>query len=230
MARPVKDISREETMAQIKAAARGEMARHGTAGISLRAIARTLGVTAPAIYNYYPRLDDLITALIVDAFTAFADAMAAAIAQTVDAGPAAQIRAAVLAMRAWAIAHPVDFQLIYGNPIPGYVAPGEVTTPLARRPFVLLAPLFAAAQAQGELHLSPAATALPPGVRTHVEQWQRSAGADFPPELVGIMTDRFAHLYGLVMLEILHHLQPSIGDTAAFFEYAVDNMLAELKI
>lgn len=217
-------------MGQIKAAARVEMARHGTAGLSLRAIARSLGVTAPAIYNYYPRLEDLITALIVDAFTAFADAMAAAIAETAAAGPGAQIRAAVLAMRTWAIAHPVDFQLIYGNPIPGYVAPGEVTTPLARRPFILLAPLFAAAQASGDVRLSPAAAELPPSVRAHVEQWQPHAGAELPAALVGLMTDRFAHLYGLVMLEILHHLQPSVGDTAAFFEYAVDMMLADLKI
>ena len=66
------------TAAAIKATARRQMAAHGTAGLSLRAIARELDITAPAIYNYFPRLDDLITALIVDAFNALADAMEAA--------------------------------------------------------------------------------------------------------------------------------------------------------
>ena len=71
MARPTHD-------AQIKAAARQQMAEHGTAGLSLRGIARQLGITAPAIYNYFPRLEDLITALIVDAFSDLADVMEAA--------------------------------------------------------------------------------------------------------------------------------------------------------
>ena len=78
--RPKRELGRErsDTITQIKAVARQQMAEHGTAGLSLRGIAREMGITAPAIYNYFPRLDDLITALIVDAFTALADAMEAA--------------------------------------------------------------------------------------------------------------------------------------------------------
>ena len=78
--RPTREHAHEriDMITRIKAVARQQMAEHGTAGLSLRGIAREMGITAPAIYNYFPRLDDLITALIVDAFTALADAMEAA--------------------------------------------------------------------------------------------------------------------------------------------------------
>ena len=120
--RPTREHAHEriDMITRIKAVARQQMAEHGTAGLSLRGIAREMGITAPAIYNYFPRLDDLITALIVDAFTALADAIEAAesAVQSEACGP--KILASCLAYREWAIAHPVDFQLIYGNPIPGY--------------------------------------------------------------------------------------------------------------
>ena len=151
--RPKREYARERTdmMTQIKTVARQQMAEHGTAGLSLRGIAREMGITAPAIYNYFPRLDDLITALIVDAFTALADAIQAAevAEESEKCGP--KIIASCLAYREWAIGHPVDFQLIYGNPIPGYIAPAEITVPLARRPFDGLFRLFFEAHRTGEL-------------------------------------------------------------------------------
>ena len=134
--RPKRELGRERstTIAQIKAVARQQMAEHGTAGLSLRGIAREMSITAPAIYNYFPRLEDLITALIVDAFTDLAEAMEAAEAAEESERPYHKILALCLAYREWAIGNPTVFQLIYGNPIPGYHAPEEVTIPLARRP------------------------------------------------------------------------------------------------
>ena len=81
MPRPRNQDAREELSEAIKATARQQMAAQGTAGLSLRAIARDLGMTAPAIYHYFPRLEDLITALVVDAFNGLADAMETAAAQ-----------------------------------------------------------------------------------------------------------------------------------------------------
>ena len=78
MARPKQGNSVALTANRIKEAAWAQMAQHGTAGLSLRGISRQLGVTAPAIYNYFLRLEDLITALIIDAFTALAEAMESA--------------------------------------------------------------------------------------------------------------------------------------------------------
>jgi AcrR family transcriptional regulator len=189
------------TAAEIKTTARQQMAQHGTAGLSLRGIARTMGITAPAIYNYFPRLDDLITALIVDSFTDLADAMDTA-GVAASAEPVAQIRSTVLAYRQWAVNHPLDFQLIYGNPIPGYVAPFEVTAPLARRPFLPLFGYFWQAYQSGQLTL--------------------------PASLFCTVLTGWSRIHGLVMLELTHHIQPMIGYAAEFYEYEVDAFLQQL--
>ena len=118
MARPKRELQQTDLRQRIKAAGRGQMTEYGTAGLTLRAIARTLGITAPAIYNYFPRLEDLITALIVDAFTDLAEAMEAAEAAEPAARAFDKILALCLAYRQWAMNHPTDFQLIGGNPIP----------------------------------------------------------------------------------------------------------------
>jgi AcrR family transcriptional regulator len=215
---------------QIKAAARRQMAEQGTAGLSLRAVARALDITAPAIYNYFPRLDDLITALIVDAFTALADHMDAATASAAAAGPLEQIAAAARAYRAWAVAHPVDFQLIYGNPIPGYVAPFEVTAPLARRPFVGLFRSFLEAHATGQIAVGPAYTSPPEPVTAHVLGWQHASGlADLPPGLLCLAITGWTRIHGLVMLELTHHTQPVIGDPAGFYEYELAAYLSQIR-
>jgi AcrR family transcriptional regulator len=231
-ARPKRGQARErgEMIAQIKAAGRRQMAEHGTAGLSLRGIARDLGVTAPAIYNYFPRLDDLITALIVDAFTALADAIDAA-ESAVDSetcGP--KVIASCLAYRAWAIAQPVDFQLIYGNPIPGYVAPAEITVPLARRPFDGLFRLFFEAYRTGELVVPEEYAPVPASISAHVATWLPAAGYDFPEALLCLLMSGWARIHGMVMLELFEHLPPVVGDTAAFYRYELEAFMTRLGL
>ena len=178
--RPTREHAHEriDMITRIKAVAQQQMAEHGTAGLSLRGIAREMGITAPAIYNYFPRLDDLITALIVDAFTALADAIEAAESAVESEACGPKILASCLAYREWAIAHPVDFQLIYGNPIPGYVAPAEMTVPLARRPFDGLFRLFLRG-------LSDRRTGRPGGVRVRAGRFTAHF-ATWLPEATGI--------------------------------------------
>lgn len=213
---------------QIKAAARRQMAQHGTAGISLRGIARDLGITAPAIYNYFPRLDDLITALIVDAFNALADAIEAAeaAAQSATCGP--KIMASCLAYREWAVIHPVDFQLIYGNPIPGYAAPAEITVPLARRPFDGLFRLFLEAYQRGELVIPEDYEPVPASIRAHFAAWLPTVGYDFPDALLCLLMSGWARIHGMVMLELFEHIGPVVGDPAAFYRYELDAFLQQL--
>jgi AcrR family transcriptional regulator len=221
---------------QIKQAARAQMVQHGTAGISLRGIARELDITAPAIYNYYPRLDDLITALIVDAFIALADAIYAAEAAAASKSYGSRILASCLAYREWAIAHPVDFQLIYGNPIPGYVAPAEITIPLARRPFDGLFRLFLEAYEAGELAIPAEYASVPPGVTAHVGTWLPvalglpEAEDAFPAPLLCLLMSGWARIHGMVMLELFEHLGPVVGDTAAFYRYELEAFMQRLGL
>ena len=223
-ARPKREQARErgQMTGQIKAAARRQMAEYGTAGLSLRGIAREMGITAPAIYNYYSRLDDLITALIVDAFTALAEAMEAAEAEVATDRPYDKIMALCLAYRRWATAHPVDFQLIYGNPIPGYQAPEELTIPLARRPFMGLFRCFLQAYQTGELIIPAEYQAVPPATAEGIAAWKRLSGIEMPDALLALLMSGWSRIHGMVMLELFHHIQPLVGDGESYSRHEID--------
>src|SRR5262245_45041432 len=120
---------REAAIAEIKAIARQQMAEQGQAALSLGAIARAMGMTTPALYRYFESRDALITALIIDAYEALAIALEQADSATRSDDYATRFRAMARAYRDWAVAHPHEYALIYGTPIPGYHAPRERTVP-----------------------------------------------------------------------------------------------------
>lgn len=221
MSRPRREALRKEIAEDIKTVARRQMSERGTAGLSLRAIARELNITAPAIYNYYPRLDDLITALIVDAFTDLAQTMEMAYENNSSSTDLPKIEAMLFSYRRWAIDNPVDFQLIYGNPIPGYEAPPDVTGPLARRPFIGLFQLYAQALRNGEMKLPVEYQRVPESIAIYLEQWRENSGIDLPDALVCLLMSGWSRIHGMVMLELFHHLQPVIGDGGALYEYEI---------
>ncbi|MCB0084074.1 MAG: TetR/AcrR family transcriptional regulator [Caldilineaceae bacterium] len=220
----------EATSNAIKDTARQLMAEKGTAGLSLRAIARELEMTAPALYHYFPSLDDLITALIVDAFRGHA----AYVRQQRDAAIAAgkgyreQLFVAMQAYRQWALDQPIDFQLVYGNPIPGYAAPAEVTTPAARSlGEVFMETLLAAVQA-GEIDPPTFTEPIPPTVLNH---YRHHFGLDGPQaQIFHQMNHGWSLMHGMVTLEIYNHAAPVVGDTDAFYEQAIRHQFHLLGI
>lgn len=227
-ARPKRGAGRANLASEIKRVARQQMAKEGTAGLALRAIARALDITAPAIYHYYPRLDDLLTALIVDAYTALAEAMEEAEAAMDASDPRGRFLAATLAYRAWALEHPTEFELIYGNPIPGYSAPFEVTAPLARRPFFTLGAILIRAWLEGEVTLPFTVADVPASVVRHLESWRDPGGEGVPIVPFYALITGWTQVHGMVMLELFNHLQPVIGDTDAFYRHQVARFLDEL--
>lgn len=228
MPRPVDHEARQATIRQIKAIARQHMREGGAAAVSLRAIARDLDVTAPALYRYFPTLDDLITALIVDAFTALADAVDAADAAHPSHDYAGRVQAAFTAYRGWALAHPVDFQLIYGTPIPGYHAPGMQTTPIAVRPLVTITRALAEAHAAGQMVLP--ADLLTPHLETHMRDLLASMGYAIDPRLLYITTAGWVAVQGIILLHLFGHLAPSIGDVDGFFDRELRRLLADFGL
>jgi AcrR family transcriptional regulator len=221
MSRLRREEARKEIAEEIKTVARQQMSEYGTAGLSLRAIARELNITAPAIYNYYPSLDDLISALIADAFTDLAVSMENAWQNVASCALILKIEAMLFAYRQWAIEYPVDFQLIYGNPIPGYEAPFELTGPLARRPFLGLFELYGQALKSGEMTMPEEYAEIPGSIAAYLETWRVTTGIEIPDMLVCLMMSGWARIHGLVMLELFHHLQPVIGDPEALYAYEV---------
>lgn len=231
MPRPRNIEAREETAKGIKAIARQQLADNGTNGISLRGIAREIGMTAPAIYNYFPKLDDLITALLVDAFTAHADVVDNAIAK--HDNPLDALRAGLHIYRNWALQYPSDFELLYGNPIPGYEAPGEITVPLASRPQESFARCIMDAQGAGLLSIPPEYQQVPQSIQDHVGTWlyERSPEIKDVPnhmQILYMMIVGFSRIHGITMLEIHHHIDSTIGDVDTFFSREVENYLQNI--
>lgn len=131
--------SRERIEAQIIEVGRRHLVTDGAAGLSLRAIARDIGLVSSAVYRYVASRDDLLTLLLVDAYTELADTVDAA-AQTVSEDWAARLIAMAHAARGWAIDQPARWALLYGSPVPGYRAPAELTVGPGTR---VVAALFA---------------------------------------------------------------------------------------
>jgi AcrR family transcriptional regulator len=227
MARPrrekILDITREE----IKDTARQLMAEKGTAGLSIRAIARQMGMTAPALYHYYASLNDLITALIQDAFTQLAETLEAAAADSMLTTSAEQLTIVTHAYRHWALAHPIDFQLLYGNPIPGYTQPTGVTHPPARRSLLVIAGIFTAAIESGEIDLPVEYRDLPPAIEQSLIELTQVDGHDLPLSALYLAATAWVKLHGHVMLELFDLIQPVIADTDEFFQYEVQNFLQQ---
>lgn len=230
MPRPKRDDLHADMAAAIKTAAKAQMTEQGTAGLSLRAIARALDITAPAIYNYFPRLEDLITALIVDAYTDLTDAQAQAINALPPTAYRARMAAAIGAFREWALQHPTQFHLIYGNPIPGYHAPIEVTYPLARRSALLILEIAHEAQRAGKLTIPAGYQQVPTGLQTYMAQWMDDMAVDYPTPLLLINFSGWVRLHGMVMLELIGHMGPAVGDPDAFFQHEVGALLDQIGL
>ena len=126
--RTARERARAELSREIKEGARRQLAATGADGISLRAVARELGMASSALYRYYPSRDDLLTALIIDAYDAIGEAAEEAIADEKPDESWGRDRwlAACHAIRGWALDHPHEYALIYGSPVP-------VTAPRRRR-------------------------------------------------------------------------------------------------
>src|SRR5215211_5109593 len=133
MVRPIKKKQIPNLQEGIKATAWKQIAEYGAAALSLRAIARELKISAPAIYNYFPDRDALVTALIIDAFTSFGDSQLAARDSIASHKTHQKLEAIGLAYRNWAHRYPQRYQLICGTPIPGYQAPVEKVFPASAR-------------------------------------------------------------------------------------------------
>jgi AcrR family transcriptional regulator len=204
---------------EIKNRARQQMAEQGHVGLSLSAIARGMELTTPAMYRYYASRDDLISALIVDAYNSFADALDAASKSLPERTYASRLTAVCLAYRDWAIAHKTDFGLIYGTPIPGYEGPPE-TSAAAQRGALVLTDLFAAAVKEDAMPLAAIPDQLARSIRETIQ------GYEGPPEIVYRFLSGWARLHGMVMLEVYNQTAFILRDTEGFYRQEVAELVA----
>jgi AcrR family transcriptional regulator len=208
--------------------ARQQMATHGTAGLGLRAIARELDVTAPALYRYFPTHDDLITALVIEGFTGLAEAVEAARDANAHLPVREQLREVLLAYRQWAVEHPVDFQLIYGSPIPGYHAPAEITVPIVVRGFTVIVGLIEALRQSGQITRETVYHHIPEPTGGYLRE--RLERDSYPVSEVALYMGivGWGQLHGLIMLELFGHLGPVVGDLNAYYASQVESLLVSM--
>ncbi|WP_371793288.1 TetR/AcrR family transcriptional regulator [Streptomyces sp. NBC_01471] len=188
---------REQTRREAKDIALDQLARTGPAGISVNAIAKAMGMTGPALYRYFASRDELLTALIADAYTDLADTLTRAGDGEAPEGAAGSARGARLrrfayAWRTWAKEHPDRYLLIYGTPVPGYSAPEETRT--------IASGMMRSAVAACE-ELGPAGTAEDRALRA----WTR--------------------MHGLVGLEIAGHFDGMDFDVDRLFSEEVESLI-----
>jgi AcrR family transcriptional regulator len=145
--------SRERIEAQIVELGRRHLVEHGAAGLSLRAIARDLGMVSSAVYRYVSSRDELLTLLLIDAYTELADTVDRAREAMPDVW-SDDVIAIAHAARRWAIANPASWALLYGSPVPGYHAPAERTVGPGTRVVSALFDAVAAGIATGDIMLT----------------------------------------------------------------------------
>lgn len=215
---------RAAVSADIVAEARRQLADQGAGSLSLRAVARELGMASSAVYRYFPSHDDLLTALIVEAY----DSLGRAAEETAALGGDALARwtSVCRAVRGWALDHPHEYALIYGSPVPGYHAP-EVTLGPATRVTLVLAGVVAEAYRAGELE-ETGAQPLAPAVATEAGRVADLAFPGVPLPIVARALLAWSQLFGQVSFELFGRFEGVVEHPEALFELAVNSMAASL--
>lgn len=223
--RGARERARTEVTAAIKDEARAHLAAEGAAKLSLRAVARELGMASSALYRYFPSRDDLLTALIVDAYNAVGAAAEQALAGAAHAGHPARWTAICTAVRAWALAHPHEYALIYGSPVPGYSAPQLTVAPASRVALALVSVVREAHHERG-VALPP----LPVEVRPEAGRLATLLEPGVPPAVAAALVAVWAQLFGLISFELFGQFNNVVEDRDALFTHAAHRLGREVGL
>jgi AcrR family transcriptional regulator len=217
--------------AEIKAVARQHLETDG-ANLSLRAVARDMGMVSSALYRYFASRDDLLTALILDAYNVLGETAEAADADVTDRGRLrARWLAAGRAVRQWSLAKPAEYALIYGTPVPGYKAPQETIAAFARTPLVLVRILsdgHAAGAAPsgglGTMAQEAVAAQLTDAVRADLTRTRDEIAPGLPEELVLVGVTAWIQMFGAISFELFGKFNNMINAREDFFDQQMEFM------
>ena len=211
----------------IRTTAWGQIAAFGAANLSLRAIARELKIAVTSIYNYYPSRDDLVTALIVEAFNSLADSQESVLKENKASDLNIQLTSLGLGYRDWAVQNPQCYHLIFGTPIPHYDAPEDVTIPAATRALVPLSKVVQKISLAGKLRTERLAP-LTPQLKSMLKAWQQiEGGTDL--EVLYLVLVIWSRVHGLVLLEIGNQFPAFISDPGEIFRREINNILIQYQ-
>lgn len=210
-----RQAAREQMMRDIVRVGREHLATVLPADLSLRAVARDIGVVPSALYRYVQDREALITLLIVDAYDELADEVDAVLAAASSRPHRERLEAAVLAARAWAVREPSRFAMLYGTPVPGYTAPGDQTVEPGIRLALALARLVEDAWRTGELRTVEAPR--DPVVRADMERLREAFGFDMPVGNVVRVYGLWSAVIGAILFDTFgHYAADTVTDPEAF--------------
>ena len=222
MAGTPRDRARVQTMNEIVRIGRHHLATEGAAALSLRAVARDLGVVSSAVYRYVKSRDELLTLLLVDGYDELGDAVDAAVADVAADDYVGRQAAIGRAVRAWGLAEPATYALLFGSPVPGYEAPAERTMGPGTRVVRALVTLWSEAYAAGRF-APPTLEVTSPGLAAAFDQVRDELGVPLPGGVLAAGVFGWAALFGCVSFEIFgQYGSDALGDPAALFEHHLD--------
>ena len=214
-----RERARAQTTEAILAAARTQLAEVGAAALSLRAVAREVGLVSSAVYRYFPSRDELLTALIIEAYDAVGEAAEAAAAAVAGAPPRERWLTVWRSVRTWALAHSAQYALIYGSPVPGYAAP-QATLPAAGRVGVVLGAIATEADG-GATPGDDIADAVAPDVAG-------TLGID--PRLAPAAVSAWTLLFGTVGFELFGQYENVVIDRETYFDHVAGTAATSVGI
>ncbi|MGI3782594.1 MAG: TetR/AcrR family transcriptional regulator [Janthinobacterium lividum] len=218
--------ARAQTLVDIRRVALEQLAVEGSAGLSLRAVARELGVVPSALYRYVANRDELVTALVLDAYAELAVAVTTATSHGLRRRQRRRWQAGAQALRSWALAQPARFQLLYGSPVPGYAAPPETIGPALAVVLAMLAPVIDAAPASPHEE-----TPIPSRVLSQqLKDVATGLGIEVPPALLARAIAAWSEVIGLVVLELGGHFVGGFEPADALFDAAVRDQTDRLGL
>ncbi|MFC0861240.1 TetR/AcrR family transcriptional regulator [Sphaerimonospora cavernae] len=215
--RTARERVRAELIREITDIARRHLATEGAAGLSLRAVARDMGMVSSAIYRYFPSRDDLLTALIINGYNAIGDAVEKADAACPREDFTRRWLAVCRAVRDWALAHPHEYALLYGSPVPGYRAPADTIGP-ASRDTIVYGRIIAEAHQEGRLSPPPMCPE-PPAVLSPDIEAVRAMMPGVPGDVVARAVIAWTSLFGMVSFELFGQFNNVIEHRAELFEH-----------
>ena len=225
-----REQARAETNQAILRVGRQQLGEVGAAALSLRAVARELGMVSSAIYRYVASRDELLTLLIDDAYNSLGVAVETSVGATPDEPPLERWVSAAVAIRGWALEHRNEYSLLYGSPVPGYAAPESTSISGTRASRALISIVADAARAKQLRRRRVASIEIPLALRQDFEVLRNEVALDVADAVVLDVLVAWSQLFGLLSFEMFGQTRGVVEDHAQLFELSVRRLAGILGL
>ena len=231
-----RDRLRADTVREIKETARRVLVDQGVDGLALRAVAREMGMSAPALYRYFDSREDLVENVIADLYDELVDVLETARDEARPATAPIQLLACSRAFRRWATTHHAEFGLLFGSAgdgvVPAHGSAGHTDSPAelaAKRFGTVFAVLVAQIYAERRFPI-PSDDEIEPALQEQLREWCAKFPVPLPLGVMQVFLSCWIRLYGLVCMEIFGHLKFALDDAEPMFEAELHSLAGVLGV